>query len=189
MTTLTRYVVQCRSTLDGDILRGHAAVFGQASEIFPGYMEQIARGAFDKVLASDQTDVRALMNHDPAQLLGRQSAGTLRLKVDEEGLGFEVDLPDTSYANDLRALVARGDLTGASFAFLPGETRNATTEAGSHVTEHVSVERLLDVSAVTFPAYEGAAVSLRRYDFARPSGRAQMAQARARVLLKGKATT
>lgn len=184
MTSPTRYAIQLRAELDGNTLRGHGAVFGQATELFPGYLEQIAAGAFDEVLDRDDTDVRALMNHDPAQLLGRQSAGTLRLDVDREGLAFEVDLPDTTYARDLRELVARGDLTGASFGFIPGKTRSATTEAGSHVTEHLSVARLLDVSAVTWPAYEGASVALRRYDFDRPSGRSQMIRARARVALR-----
>lgn len=186
MTTLTRYAVQLRAQMDGDTLRGHGAVFGQATELFPGYFEQIARGAFDGILDRSDTDVRALVNHDPTMLLGRQSAGTLRLKVDDEGLAFEVDLPDTSYARDLRSLVARGDLTGASFGFIPGKTRSATTESGSHVTEIMSVERLVDVSAVTFPAYAGASVSLRAFDFGgRESTRSRLIRARARATLEG----
>lgn len=185
MTTLTRYAVQCRSSLDGDTLVGHAAVFGQVAKV-PGGYEQLARTAFDGVLDRSDTDAVALINHDPAQLIGRQSSGTLRLKVDDEGLAFEVDLPDTSYANDLRKLVARGDMTGASFGFLPGNDGTWTRAAdGAQLHTINTVTYLRDIAPVTFPAYDGAGVALRHYDFSRPDGREQMIRARARLLLKG----
>lgn len=183
MTTLTRYSVLCRSTLDGDTLIGHAAVFGQMAKV-PGGYEQLARTAFDDVLKRSGTDVVALVEHDPGRLLGRQSSGTLRLRADDEGLAFEVDLPDTSYANDLRKLVARGDLTGASFGFIPGNDGTWTrAKDGAQVHTVNTVEFLRDVSPVTFPAYDGAGVALRSYDFDQPSGRSQMVRARARVHL------
>lgn len=178
----TRFMVQFRSQVDGNTLRGHASVFGQMAKL-PGHYERMAPTAFDGVLDRTDTDVRALVNHDPAMLLGRQSAGTLRLKVDDEGLQFEVDLPNTSYANDLRELVGRGDLTGASFGFIPGDDDWSTAPDGAQLRTHTSVRELIDVSAVTFPAYSDASVSLRHYDFARPSGRSQMVRARARLLL------
>lgn len=180
--TLTRFAVELRSSVDGNTLRGHASVFGQLARM-PGHWEQIAPSAFDAVLDRTDTDVRALMNHDPSALLGRQSAGTLRLKVDGDGLAFEVDLPDTSYARDLRALVSRRDLTGASFGFVPGEDKWSTAPDGKQIRTHLSVAELVDVSPVTFPAYEGADVALRHYDFVRSSGRSQMIRARARVHL------
>lgn len=178
----TRFAVQFRSQLDGNTLRGHASVFGQIAKL-PGHWEQVAPTAFDSVLDRTDTDARALINHDPAMLLGRQSAGTLRLKVDGDGLAFEVDLPDTTYARDLRELVSRGDLTGASFGFIPGDDEWSTAPDGAQLRTHTSVRDLIDVSPVTFPAYDGAGVSLRHYDFARPSGRSQMVRARARLLL------
>lgn len=183
MSTLTRFNVELRAQIDGDVLRGHAAVFGQMAKV-PGGWEDLDPSAFSTVLDRTDTDARALVNHDPSMLLGRQSAGTLRVKADEEGLAFEVDLPDTSYARDLRVLVARGDLTGASFAFIPGEVKESRAKDGGHRTTHTSIRELIDVSAVTFPAYSGAGVSLRHYDFDRPSGRSQMIRARARVALR-----
>lgn len=181
MTTETRYAVQLRAQLDGDTLVGHAAVFGQVARV-PGGYERMATTAFDAVLDRSDTDVLALVNHDMGQLLGRQSAGTLRLKVDGDGLGFEVDLPDTGYARDLRALVARGDIRGASIGFVPGEETHTRARDGVPVTEHVSVSRLRDISPVTTPAYAGTGVALRAYDFDRPNRRSQLIRARARAL-------
>ena len=189
MTALTRYSVLCRSELSGNTLIGHAAVFGQVARV-PGGYEQLSRSAFDEVLtrsvvANTETDTTALINHDPAQLLGRLSSGTLRLKADEDGLAFEVDLPDTSYANDLRQLVARGDMTGASFGFIPDLDKSTWSRAkdGSQVHTINAVTHLRDVSPVTFPAYSGAGVALRSLDLGRPSGRSKLIRARARVHL------
>lgn len=178
--SLTRYSVQLRSSLDGNTLRGHASVFGQMAKLGRGTYERMDPHAFDAALDSTGTDVRALFNHDPSMVLGRQSAGTLRLKVDGDGLAFEVDLPDTSYANDLKALVSRGDVTGASFGFVPGTDEYSTVD-GQQVRTHLSVAELVDISPVTFPAYQGTDVALRFYDFSRRSLREQLIRARHRA--------
>lgn len=180
MSTLTIVGVQCRAELrSGGKLGGYAAVFGQTADL--GWMgrEQIARSAFTAALADPATDVRALWNHDPQYLLGRQSAGTLRVSVDSAGLEYEVDLPDTSYARDVRALAERGDLTGASFAFVPGER-----EERDGITVHTSVARLVDVAPVTFPAYEGASTEARSLTVG-TRRRSQLIRARYRARLTG----
>lgn len=161
---MNRLLAEFRAEVSGDKLIGHAAVFGQMARLAGGY-ERLAPSAFDAALAKDSTDVRALLNHDATLLLGRQSAKTLRLSVDSEGLAFEVDLPDTSYANDLRTLVARGDITGASFGFIPGEDEMSRAPDGRQLRTHTSVAELIDVSPVTFPAYDEASVKLRSYTF------------------------
>lgn len=179
----TRFNVQLRAQLTGSKLRGHAAVFGQVADIGPHY-EQLMPGAFDAALGNPDTDIRALINHDPMYLLGRQSAGTLRVGVDSEGLEFEVDLPNTSYANDLREVMDRGDLDGASFAFVPGDDEWDRAPDGRQLRSHTSVAQLVDVSPVTFPAYAGAGVSLRSLTFTRSNrGKSQLIRARARVHL------
>ena len=185
MNKMTRFNVELRAEVSGNTLRGHAAVFNQFAEL-PGHLEQLADTAFRAVLADKTTDVRALFNHDPSLLLGRQSSGTLKLGVDAEGLEFEVpELPNTQAGRDVRELVDRGDITGASFGFVPGEDEWSTRE-GMRVRTHTSVARLVDVSPVTFPAYEGAGVALRSFQVERPaSGRSRLIRARARVLLGG----
>jgi hypothetical protein len=181
VATLTRYGVQLRARIDGDTLHGHAAVFGQMARVPEGW-ESLKPSAFNEVLARTDCDVRALRDHDPKMLLGRQSSGTLRLDVDDEGLAFDVDLPDTSYAHDLRVLVDRGDLTGGSFGFIPGRHEDTKAPDGRKHRSHTSLSRLVDVSSVTFPAYDGAAVALRSVDFtAVPSNRSQLILARHRA--------
>ncbi len=173
----SRLMAEFRGELDGNRLVGHASVFGQLAPIAGGY-EQMGPAAFDAALADPDVDVRALVNHNPTMVLGRQSAGTLKLDVDKAGLRFEVELPDTSYARDLRELVARGDVSGASFGFIPGEDEITRAPDGKQVRTHTSVARLLDVSPVTWPAYEGATVALRQITFPVRSAREQAIRAR-----------
>lgn len=180
-----RFLAEFRATLDGNRLIGHAAVFGQTAKLATGY-ERLAPSAFKAALADPATDVRALVNHNPTMVLGRQSAGTLKLETDDQGLRFEVDLPDTSYARDLRELIGRGDVTGASFGFVPGEDEWSTAPDGKQVRTHTSVRKLLDVSPVTWPAYEGATVALRHLEIHGPSAREQAIRSRHARLVEGR---
>ena len=137
----------------GKLIVGHGAVFNQEAEIWDGIFEVVRAGAF---LATIQTaDVRALFNHDPNYVLGRNRAGTLRLSEDEIGLRYEIDVPDTSYANDLYVSMQRGDISQSSYAFLPTSEKWTAREDGSELRELFGVE-LFDVSPVTYPAFIGA---------------------------------
>ena len=155
--------------------RGYAAVFNSASRDLGGFREIILPGAFDAVLARRQSgpgrpsaaskrqgDCIACWNHDPGQLLGRTSAGTLRLSVDDVGLRFEIDPPDTQLARDLISLTRRNDVFGASFAFTvdPAHETYSQTDAGAVRTIR-AVSGLYDISLVTNPAYMGTVASVR----------------------------
>ncbi len=162
---------------DAGGLRGYAAVFDQPTtrqRDYPG-AESIARGAFDGVLGDD---VLALVDHDPSKVLGRSTAGTLRLRSDDYGLAVEIDLPDTTLGRDVRELVRRGDLNGMSFGFRPGVVERT---AGGVV--HRSFAGLSDVSVVSRPAYDGTSVSA--MNAAGRSLQAQMASIRARLFMEG----
>jgi HK97 family phage prohead protease len=179
-----RFAVECRAAVEGSRLVGHASVFDQTAEI-RGHYECLAPSAFDAALDGG-ADPRFLLNHDPSRLLGRRSAGTLRLDVDERGLAFEVDLPDTEDGRTVRELTRRGDLSGASFAFVPGEDAWTRAPDGRQLRTHTSIAELLDLSVVTYPAYEGAGVALRSLTItARPSGRTRSIRARHRALTLG----
>lgn len=149
---------------DGSIaISGYAAVFHRASdpgtefELWEGMVERIMPGAFDRAVSED--DVRGLFNHDPSMLLGRTSAETLRLSVDENGLRYEIDLPETSIGKDVAESIRRGDLSGSSFAFLTTD-EDWRKEDGVHIREIRGV-RLFDVGPVTYPAYSATTTGLR----------------------------
>lgn len=176
-TAMKRCAVKLRAEMDGDTLIGHAAVFNQIASV-PGGYERFASDAFDEVLASRDTDVVALFNHDKNLVLGRQSAGTLRLKPDDEGLAFEIDLPDTSYANDLRILVKRRDIPGGSVGYLPKDEDYGTAPDGRQLVTVRSLEYLRDIGPVTMPAYIGTDVQLRDIDFTETSLKSQLIRVR-----------
>lgn len=147
--------VEVRSDKTGKrVIAGYAAVFGQLSEDLGGFREQISPGAFKASLAGD---VRALWNHNTDVVLGRTTAGTLRLHEDAHGLAIEIDPPESAGAY-VEAL-ERGDVSQMSFGFHVERDQWAQVE-GRAVRTLLQV-RLLEVSPVTFPAYHQTAVGVR----------------------------
>jgi HK97 family phage prohead protease len=139
------------------LLSGHAAVFNQLSLDLGGFREKIMPGAFAASIATD--DVRALFNHDPNFVLGRNKASTLRLSEDETGLAFGCDLPDTQFARDLSVSIDRGDISQCSFGF---ETIDDEWQMQDGETVRtLKAVRLYDVSPVVFPAYPQTDVATR----------------------------
>lgn len=146
---------------EGDSIQftGHAAVFDRLSADLGGFRERIKRGAFRKALDADQ-DVRFLVNHDANLLLARTKSGTMELREDPKGLRVYAELAPTSYAQDLRVLVKRGDLSQMSFGFTVES--DTWTDKDGEVTRTInSFDRLVDVSVVTFPAYSQTDASVR----------------------------
>lgn len=152
---------EVRASSDGKRLEGYAAVFDSASEPI-GYTERIAPGAFTRSLA-DGDEVLALVEHDPGRVLGRLTAGTLRLKQDKRGLWVSIDIPNTTDGNDVRELVRRGDLSQMSFAFVPHDDGSEweTDQRGGR-NRLITSARLYDVSVVSVPAYSETEVSVRK---------------------------
>lgn len=142
---------------DRGVLTGYAAVFyrsgdpGTEYHLWEDCAERIGRTAFDRALRERQ-DVRAFFNHDESQVLGRVSAGTLRLSVDSVGLRYSVDLPDSSIGRDVAELVARGDVTGSSLMFFRRGFEE--TREGDRLILTITDVDLVEVGPVTFPAYK-----------------------------------
>src|SRR5580698_5694681 len=105
---------EVRKTEGARKISGTAVVFNQRSENLGGYVEQIDPAAFDDC---DMSDVRCLFNHSDNHVLGRTASKTLSLTCDGNGMNFECDPPDTSYARDLAASMDRGDIDQCSFSF------------------------------------------------------------------------
>ena len=144
---------------------GYASVFNSESENLGGFFETISRSAFDTVIENNQ-DVRALFNHNPDYVLGRTTAGTLSLSVDERGLKYEIDTPDTNFAKDLVVSMERGDITQSSFGFTIAEGGDEWNEdeEGRTIRTINQVDTLFDISPVTYPAYTEASVAVRAYE-------------------------
>ncbi len=104
----------------GRTIAGYAAVFNSTADIGDSFREIIAPGAFSGTLGGD---VMALIGHDRNRVLGRTTAGTLRLREDDTGLAVEIDLPDTTDGRDLAVLIERGDVSGMSFGFVVTKQR------------------------------------------------------------------
>jgi len=144
-------------------VRGVAAVINQATDL--GFAEEIiSEGAFSEVL---EDDVRVLGNHDPNQVLGRTASGTAKVFLTESGeLGysFTPDYENPTHVSWVRSIM-RGDITQSSFAFtVPkggSEWRSSEKYGVNGMRVIKKIERLYDVSPVTYPAYEGTAVSAR----------------------------
>jgi len=161
---------------DGDAspeerFHGYAAKFNSRTAIGNplrwGFYEQIADGAFTKTLT--EGDARMLIDHDSYYVVSRISAGTLGLAQDRTGLAVDSAMDtELSYVRDLKANLRNGNITGMSFGFYvvkdDWETEEVETSDGQ--TAEVEVRtireaRLIEVSAVTFPAYEDTQAALR----------------------------
>ena len=143
------------------VLRGYAAVFNRWSDDLGGFIEKIEPRAFDATLASGR-DVLALWNHDSSAVLGRQSAGTLEVGTDAEGLWFEVRPPATQIGRDAVTLVRRGDVKGCSFAFRVGPDGDTWgQDARARVTRVIRECTLVEISVCAFPSYPQTTVSAR----------------------------
>lgn len=155
--------VEARAEGERMTVAGYAAVFGEWADVAGQWRETIARGAFSRSLRTD--DVLALFGHDSRRLLGRTASGTLRLSEDARGLAMEIDLPDTSDGRDVRALIARGDISGMSFGF---EAVHDDWDFSSDPPRRTLIDlNLIEVSIVSVPAYSGTSIALRSLECAR----------------------
>ena len=139
-------------------VNGYAVVFDSMSVPLWGFREIVKPGAFTKTL-QEQKDVKSLWNHDSNKPLGRTSNGTLRLREDSTGLWYEVDLPATSWGQDAWESIRRGDVSQNSFQFTVVQDKWFKRETGD-IRELIEVQ-LIEVSPVTFPAYEATDVQAR----------------------------
>lgn len=155
-------------------LEGHAAVFDEWSEdlwTWAGtFREKIAPGAFTDVL-SRKPDVRLLFNHNENYVLGRTLSGTLELTEDDTGLRVFARVAPTSYAQDLRLVMQRGDVTQMSFAFTVAEDE-WREDHDAEIVERtiVRVAELFDASVVTYPAYPQTDATMRELRRAADAG-------------------
>lgn len=165
----------------GKIITGRPIVYNSVTDL-GDFDEVIERGALD---GADLTDVRFLTNHDISKIplaRSRRNNGnsTMQLSPDYEGMAIRVEL-DTENNTDARALysaVERGDITGMSFMFSIVDERWENLDS-EHPTRHIlKIGTVIEVSAVTFPAYDSTSISARNRE-ALENARAALENARA----------
>lgn len=157
--------VSTREAGDGKrYLSGYFAVFNSPYEVFAGWVETIAPGAFARYLA-EGGGTKALWNHDTDIVLGNTAAGTLTLREDETGLYGEIEInnADTDALN-VYARIARGDVEGCSFGFDIARQDEWWDDDGVYHTRILEVDPLYEVSPCTFPAYAETSISARACD-------------------------
>lgn len=156
-------------TGDEFALVGYAAKYNVLSSDLGGFREIIRPGAFTRSL-KEKADVKCLLNHAADNILGRTKSGTLTIGQDSYGLHFRCQLdPTNSDHGNIYSACKRGDIDECSFAFkvAPGgqswkEVKDPANGIDS-LTRTLTDVDLLDVSAVTYPAYPSTQVSARYF--------------------------
>lgn len=158
------FEVRAEETEAGNIITGRPIVYNSRTDL--GWFDEIIEpGALNN---TDLTDVRFLVNHDTSKIplaRSRRNNGnsTMQLTTDNDGLGIRVTL-DTENNSEARALysaVQRGDISGMSFMFgiRDEEWENLDSD---HPIRHIKdISTVVEVSAVTFPAYESTEINAR----------------------------
>ena len=166
----------------GNYIEGRAIVYGQTTNL-GWYDETIAPGALKD---TDLRDVRLLVNHNTdmiplARSRNNNANSTMQLSVDEEGLVIRANL-DTENNTDAKALYSateRRDLDGMSFMFVVDKDSWDDLESDHPTRTITGIKRVLEVSAVTFPAYSATSLQARGLADALDSAKASLESAKA----------
>lgn len=159
------FEVRAEESEQGNIITGRPIVYDSKTDIGGLFAEVIERGALDK---TDLKDVRFLVNHDISKIplaRSRRNNGnsTMQLSVDDFGMSIRVqlDTENNSEARNLYSAVERGDISGMSFMFSVNDEEWSDMES-DYPTRHIKeIGSVVEVSAVTFPAYESTEINAR----------------------------
>ena len=157
--------VKAEETENGSILTGRPIVYNSRTNL--GFFDEVIEsGALD---SADLTDVRFLVNHDISKIpmaRSRRNNGnsTMQFSVDSQGLNLDwvkLDTENNAEARALYSAVKRGDISGMSFMFSIDDEEWENIES-DHPTRHIrKIGSVVEVSAVTFPAYESTEINAR----------------------------
>ena len=159
------FEVRAEESETGNIITGRPIVYNSRTDL--GWFDEIIEpGALNN---TDLTDVRFLVNHDTSKIplaRSRRNNGnsTMQLTTDNDGLGIRVtlDTENNTEARSLYSAVQRGDISGMSFMFGIRDEEWEDLDS-DHPTRHIKdISTVVEVSAVTFPAYESTEINARR---------------------------
>lgn len=172
------------------IISGHAAVFNQMTNIGNWFYEIIEPGAFNE---TDFRDVVLSVNHDLdkiplARSRNNNANSTLQLSVDTIGLAIraDLDIENNTDAKSLYSSINRGDMDGMSFIFYVAEERWEGLDTDMPTRYIEKVKKVVEVSVVSFPAYDGTDIALSRDKEALESAKLVLENARNKELESSK---
>lgn len=142
------------------IVEGYALRFNTWSENLGNFIETIKPEALKN---TELKDVRLLFNHDWSNVLGRQSAKTLELEVDDVGLRFKAKLPNTTLGKDLYEQIRTNNINQCSFEFTldkDGEDVKYDSKESIYKRTVKAIKRIREISIVSLPAYESSDVAI-----------------------------
>ncbi|MCX7570404.1 HK97 family phage prohead protease [Tumebacillus sp. DT12] len=158
-------LVDLRAVEDGNYIEGHPAVYDQKTNIGGWFNEIIERGAFD---GCDFDDVLFSVNHDLRKIplaRSRRNNGnsTMQLRTDERGLYIRanLDVESNSEAKSLYSAVKREDIDGMSFIFYVSDEKWEDLDTDMPTRRIQKIRKVIEVSAVNFPAYSGTDINAR----------------------------
>lgn len=155
---------EIRLSNDSRLVEGYALLFNTESRDLGGFTEIIEPNSLDGVI--ERSDVFCVLNHQNERgILARskKGSGSLILEVDETGLKYLFEAPNTALGDELLEYLKRGDITGSSFAFTVNEDKWENNN-GKYLRRIKSFDLLFDVSPVFNPAYEETSVAKRSLD-------------------------
>lgn len=154
-----------RSNPESRTISGYALLFNRESNDLGGFREVINPEALTGVI--EVSDVYALINHDQSRgILARSKFGngSLSLSIDNKGLRYEFEAPNTALGDEIIEMLTRGDITESSFAFTVAEDKWSKNPDGSYIRHIIKIDRLYDVSPVYSPAYNDTFVECKRFN-------------------------
>lgn len=163
-TDIRTYNVQIRADTPGSTgqmkISGTAAVFNQPS-MKGQFIEYISPKAFNGV---DLSQVLLLYSHDFSNILARADSNTLATSVDNQGLHFSAQLPDTQLGHDTYTNILNGNIKGMSFGFTITPTGDAwsTDSQGNTIHTINQIDQVFELSLTPVPAYAETSVAVQR---------------------------
>lgn len=160
---------------EGRTIEGYAVVFEQESRVLydiekrRAFVEVIEKGAITEELLRS-CDVKAVLEHNKQRLLARcfRGTGSLVLELDEYGLKYRFDAPNTVDGDFAVEMIKRGDIFGSSFAYYANDkdkTKVTYSMKDGLLTRTVhKIDRITDISPVSDPAFFGTDVTVRSMD-------------------------
>jgi len=166
-----KYIKRCyefteaRAEQGSNIVEGHAAVYGQTTNISDWFYEVISPGAFDR---TDLSDVALYLNHNIDALPMARSRksipdSTMKVTPDERGLAINatLDIENNVDAKALISAIVRKDVTGMSFRLIVGDEEWQGLDTDMPTRTIKAISKVIEVSAVTYPAYKGTDIDAR----------------------------